>query len=426
MGRLEKYKLKEINDSSVEKASKFSTWLIVAAVLLFICVLISRETGADIYAYRDSRGVLRFTACPFTASYRVVIRTKIDGKQIPVSPPAGERVANEYQIYQSNVIHLIKKQWNWEGKKTDLEVTVRFGIRENGKIVGLRVVEESGDSTYDDSVLSAVQNSIPLPVVPANCRDAFSDVKLTFRVSTNGLVADVLLIQPDLALRLPKPIKSKSENPVPVYPSVDLAYPRISVLPPISKHVAKKPLSPSELFQQLKASVFVVLAAQSAIALRNGTDVNQGSAVAVSSHYLLTNCHILKRKSFIVIMQDKRIKSVHVARGDRRHDRCILEVKDGTLEPIRGIRKYKDLVIGEKVYTIGAPAGLEKTLDEGLVSGLREIENQRLVQTSASISPGSSGGGLFDQYGNLVGITTWLVTKSQNLNFAIAAEEFWR
>jgi S1-C subfamily serine protease len=46
------------------------------------------------------------------------------------------------------------------------------------------------------------------------------------------------------------------------------------------------------------------------------------------------------------------------------------------------------LKVGEKVYSIGAPSGLEKTLGEGLISGLREIKGVRIVQTTAPISPG--------------------------------------
>jgi S1-C subfamily serine protease len=52
------------------------------------------------------------------------------------------------------------------------------------------------------------------------------------------------------------------------------------------------------------------------------------------------------------------------------------------------------------------------------------VRGGRFVQTSAPISSGSSGGGLFDAHGNLVGITTFMLRDSQNLNFAIAAEEY--
>jgi tetratricopeptide (TPR) repeat protein len=80
------------------------------------------------------------------------------------------------------------------------------------------------------------------------------------------------------------------------------------------------------------------------------------------------------------------------------------------------------LEVGEKVYAIGAPQGLELTLSEGLISGLREYGSARLIQTTAAISPGSSGGGLFDTQARLVGITTFVVKNGQNLNFALPGE----
>ena len=82
--------------------------------------------------------------------------------------------------------------------------------------------------------------------------------------------------------------------------------------------------------------------------------------------------------------------------------------------------------VGERVYTIGNPSGLSKTLGEGLISGLRQRDGIQYIQTNAQISHGSSGGALVDSKGALVGITTFLVKDAKNLNFAIAAEEYWR
>ena len=75
-----------------------------------------------------------------------------------------------------------------------------------------------------------------------------------------------------------------------------------------------------------------------------------------------------------------------------------------------------ELVVGQKVYTIGAPKGLEQTLSEGLVSAFRQMQGHRRIQTSAPISHGSSGGGMFDDRGRLVGITAAGIDEAQNLN----------
>ncbi|TMA12671.1 MAG: TonB C-terminal domain-containing protein [Deltaproteobacteria bacterium] len=63
----------------------------------------------------------------------------------------------------------------------DLEVTVRFGIQENGEITGLKIVKRSGDPSYDDSVFRAVSKANPLPPPPESYRKDFMDVELTFR-----------------------------------------------------------------------------------------------------------------------------------------------------------------------------------------------------------------------------------------------------
>lgn len=77
--------------------------------------------------------------------------------------------------------------------------------------------------------------------------------------------------------------------------------------------------------------------------------------------------------------------------------------------------------IGARVYAIGAPRGMELTISEGIVSSLREHAGIRFIQTTAAISPGSSGGGLFDAQARLVGITSFLLKDAQNLNFAYPA-----
>ena len=96
-----------------------------------------------------------------------------------------------------------------------------------------------------------------------------------------------------------------------------------------------------------------------------------------------------------------------------------------TLSPIQGVRRTDDIKIGEPVYSVGTEAGLERSFGAGIVSGLRQWEGVRIVQNSAPTWHGSSGGGLFDARGNLVGITTAISTIAANMNFSIAAEEFW-
>jgi S1-C subfamily serine protease len=64
------------------------------------------------------------------------------------------------------------------------------------------------------------------------------------------------------------------------------------------------------------------------------------------------------------------------------------------------------------------------TISHGLLSGKRTTSDRRLIQTTAAISPGSSGGGLFDEAENLIGITTFRLEDAENLNFAISAQDY--
>lgn len=90
--------------------------------------------------------------------------------------------------------------------------------------------------------------------------------------------------------------------------------------------------------------------------------------------------------------------------------------------PSVNVGSVGSLRIGQRVYALGAPYGLDLTISEGIVSSLRTISAGTVIQTTAPVSPGSSGGGLFDGSGNLVGIVTFQHRYGQNLNFAHPAD----
>lgn len=132
---------------------------------------------------------------------------------------------------------------------------------------------------------------------------------------------------------------------------------------------------------------------------------------------------------FTAILAYGRNGFIRVAkqRGDEGTDRCALSIEDGRdVLPVPGVRGVGDLQVGERVYTVGSPEGIESTLGEGIVSGMHEVTGRTLIQTTAQISRGSSGGGLFDTRGNLVGITTLKHIRGEALNFAIPADAFFR
>jgi hypothetical protein len=177
------------------------------------------------------------------------------------------------------------------------------------------------------------------------------------------------------------------------------------------------PITPVQLFKLLAPSIYVVNVS------KNNGDELQGSAVAVSPDVLLTNCHVVADGDSIILTRNDVKLTVSLVSADLDADRCILK-SPVPLPNHVPIRSYDTLNIGERVYSLGAPAGLELTMSDGLLSGKRTLPTRRLVQTTAPISPGSSGGGLFDEMGNLIGITTFNLKDMENLNFAISAEDY--
>lgn len=91
----------------------------------------------------------------------------------------------EYLIYQNRMFETIKGNWAWAGRG-NLKVEVHFSVKENGEIAGLKVVQSSGDASYDESVLRALKKSSPLPPPPENHRKDFAHVELTFRPQDLG------------------------------------------------------------------------------------------------------------------------------------------------------------------------------------------------------------------------------------------------
>ena len=175
-----------------------------------------------------------------------------------------------------------------------------------------------------------------------------------------------------------------------------------------------------EIFALASQYVFVVIATGS-------QDIAQGSAVAISPFELITNCHVVSGRSVIALYSGGNGIEAEVKHEDITGDRCTIRTKT-PLSHFAEIRSFSSVEIGEKVYSIGSPHGLDLglglTMADGIISGKRADGVNRYLQTTAAISKGSSGGGLFDSAGRLVGVTTFTLNDGQNLNFAVPAEDY--
>jgi hypothetical protein len=180
---------------------------------------------------------------------------------------------------------------------------------------------------------------------------------------------------------------------------------------------AEPSLEPEQLFERLSPSVWLI----ETFDARN-QPVAKGSGVVIGPGSVVTNCHVLAKSRRVSVVRENVSYGATLEHADPERDLCQLKV---TNFPAPSVTLASgDLPrIGARVYAIGSPRGLDQTLSDGLVSGIRRVDSDGFlaIQITVPISPGSSGGGLFDSRGRLIGITTFGLRDSQNLNFALPA-----
>jgi S1-C subfamily serine protease len=153
----------------------------------------------------------------------------------------------------------------------------------------------------------------------------------------------------------------------------------------------------------------------------DGKTTNQGSGFFIdSTGRLVTNYHVIEdASSAIVKTSDGGFYKVEgTVAVDKKHDLAILKVVGANFAYV-SLGDSDAATIGEKVYAVGSPLGLEATVSDGIVSSIREVDQVRLIQTGAPLSHGSSGGPLLNVHGQVIGVTTLQIEGGQNLNFAV-------
>lgn len=164
-----------------------------------------------------------------------------------------------------------------------------------------------------------------------------------------------------------------------------------------------------------------------------------GSGVIFTTDgYIITNYHVISDFSKVsVVVNDKYGEDVEmeatVVGSDSATDLAVLKISRSKEEPFTAaaLGDSDSLAIGQDVAAIGNPASLNKSLTRGIISGLNRYSSKGYVlssiQTDAAINPGNSGGGLFDMYGNVIGIVNSKLVADdssiENLGFAITINE---
>ena len=169
-------------------------------------------------------------------------------------------------------------------------------------------------------------------------------------------------------------------------------------------------LTPAQIAQTATPSVVLI---------RSPTGLGSGF-VAAADGKIVTNFHVIEGATEASIVTSDRVehKDIEVIALDKAHDLAVLRIRGSKLKPL-ALADSKLAKAGDHVVAIGNPLGLGGTISDGLLSAIRELPELTVLQISAPISPGSSGGPVFNDHGEVIGVSTFLLLGGQNLNFAI-------
>jgi len=190
-------------------------------------------------------------------------------------------------------------------------------------------------------------------------------------------------------------------------------------------------LSAEELFARCSPAVVKVEVRDGkgeSVGAGTGFLVDANGRLIATNYHVVRNAHSVK----IVLTHGRKLSVTGALAFDEDCDIAILKVEEWTSIKPLDLADGALPPIGTKVFAIGNPLGLTQTLSDGLVSGHRAVgttanrpKMPRLIQTTAPISPGSSGGPLIGADGKVIGVTTSFA-KGQNLNFAVPASHVAR
>lgn len=160
------------------------------------------------------------------------------------------------------------------------------------------------------------------------------------------------------------------------------------------------------------------------------SDNTQGSGVIISADgYIITSLHIFTGRDVMfesemsATLSDGRIIPIRPVAVDMKNDLLLMKVSETSL-PFARLQRTTPLAPGDVVLALGNPRNLGRSASFGIVSALPRTDDSYLIQTDAAINPGNSGGALVDAAGNLVGITSTIVSESggfEGIGFATPA-----
>ncbi len=174
-------------------------------------------------------------------------------------------------------------------------------------------------------------------------------------------------------------------------------------------------LTPQEIFSTSERSVLAL-----EVFDKKGGLISAHSAILLDSDQAVTQCDLLNGDTTLKLRIGDNSYSAKPIFKDFSRNLCTLRISEYSSS---SQIKTSDLdpQVGAKVYAISNALGLGISISEGVVSGVRQINGEILIQFTAPIAPGSEGGGLFDNNGILIGLINYQQRDGQNVNFAFPA-----
>lgn len=153
----------------------------------------------------------------------------------------------------------------------------------------------------------------------------------------------------------------------------------------------------------------------------NGQPFGLGSGFFVKPNQVATNLHVVEgaaRGYAKLVGQKAKLDIEGITAIDAKRDLVILKVSVLGV-PVVSLGDSDIVLVGETAYAVGNPHGLEGTFSQGIISSVRTVGSDKLLQLTAPISPGSSGGPVLNGHGKVIGVSVATFRGGQNLNFAI-------
>lgn len=186
-------------------------------------------------------------------------------------------------------------------------------------------------------------------------------------------------------------------------------------------HISKNILSAQQIAARTLPSVVLIVC-------DNGSNASLGSGFFIRPGIVVTNYHVIKGMLRGTVRPaggnktGQRFPISVILDIDEKADLALLGVPEAKIAflPTLTLNSSNTPKVGETIYALGNPEGLTGTISQGIISaGARIIYGSRVLQISASISHGSSGGPVVDSQGQVIGVAVGSITEGQNLNFAV-------